>query len=63
MQLLPFPNNPKNLEPSYKMDLDFWLVLEGKQLCLIAEKYSISISVNTFISRVVIQLLLYHVFH
>ena len=22
MQVLPFPNNPKDLDPSYKMDLD-----------------------------------------
>ena len=24
-----FQNNPKNLDPSYKMDLDFVIVLEG----------------------------------
>ena len=24
IQVLPFLNNPKNLDPSYKMDLDFW---------------------------------------
>ena len=25
-------NNPKSLDPSYKMDRDFWIVLEGKSL-------------------------------
>ena len=34
MQVLPFLNNSKNLEPSYKMDLDFWIVLEGKKSVL-----------------------------
>ena len=24
------PNYPKNLDPSFKTDLDFWIVLEGK---------------------------------
>ena len=24
IQVLPFLNNPKDLDPSYKMDLDFW---------------------------------------
>ena len=24
MVVFPFQNNPKNLDPSYKMDLDFW---------------------------------------
>ena len=27
--ILPFLNNPKDLDPSYKMDLDFWHCLEG----------------------------------
>ena len=27
---LPFLNIPKDLDPSYKTDLDFWVVLEGK---------------------------------
>ena len=30
IQILHFLNNPKDLDPSYKMDLDFWIVLEGK---------------------------------
>ena len=34
-----FLNNPKNLDPSYKMDLDFWIVLEGKKVHLIPNKY------------------------
>ena len=25
-----FQNNPKNLDPSYRMDLDFLIVLEGR---------------------------------
>ena len=29
-----FLNNPKDLDPSYKMDLDFWIVLEEKKLHL-----------------------------
>ena len=35
---LPFLNNSKYLDPSYKMDLDIWIVLEGKQVCLITEE-------------------------
>ena len=27
-----FKNNPKNLDPSYKMDLDLWDCLEGSNL-------------------------------
>ena len=26
-----FLNNPKDLDPSSKTDLDFWIVLEGKE--------------------------------
>ena len=37
-QVLPFLNNPKDLDPSYRMDLDFWDHLEGKKLCLITEE-------------------------
>ena len=33
-----FLNNPKDLDPSYKMDLDFRIVLEGEKLCLIIEE-------------------------
>ena len=32
IQILPFLNNPKDLYPSDKMDLDFGIVLKGKQL-------------------------------
>ena len=31
MQVLSFLNNPKDLDPSYKMDLGFWIVFEGKK--------------------------------
>ena len=24
LEVFPFQNNPKNLDPSYKMDLEFW---------------------------------------
>ena len=34
IRLLPLLNNPKNLDPSYKMDLDFWIVLEEKNSVL-----------------------------
>ena len=30
MRVLPFLNNHKNLDPSYKMDLDFGIIWEGK---------------------------------
>ena len=33
-----FPNNPKDLDPSYKMDLDFLIVLEGKKLSLVTKE-------------------------
>ena len=33
IQVLPFPNNPKDLDPSYKMDLDF-LDLFWKEITL-----------------------------
>ena len=36
--VLPFLNSSKYLDLSYKMDLDFWIVLEGKKLCLITEE-------------------------
>ena len=32
---LPFLNNPKDLDPSFKMDLDFWNCFGRKQLHLI----------------------------
>ena len=36
--ILTFLNNPKDLDPSYKMDLDIWNVLEGKKIHLKAEE-------------------------
>ena len=36
MQISPFQNS-KNLDPSYKMDLNFCVVLEGRKACLITE--------------------------
>ena len=36
--VLHFLNNPKDLYLSYKMDLDFGIVLEGKKLRLITEE-------------------------
>ena len=38
MQVLPFPNSPKHLDPSSKMDLDFWDCFGMKKLCLITEE-------------------------
>ena len=35
---LPFLNNPKELDPSYKMDLDFWHCYGMKKLHLITEE-------------------------
>ena len=35
IRILPFLNNLKDLDPSYKMDLDFWNCLEGESLRLI----------------------------
>ena len=35
---LPFLNNPKDLDPSYKTDLDLWDCFERKNLCLITEE-------------------------
>ena len=32
LRALSFLNNPKNLDPSYKMDLDFWDCLGRKKL-------------------------------
>ena len=31
-QLFHIQNNPKNLDPDPKTDLDFWMVLEGKKV-------------------------------
>ena len=38
IQGLTFLNNPKDLDPSYKMDLDFWDCFGRKKLCLISEE-------------------------
>ena len=38
LHFFPFQNISKDLDPSFKMDLDFWNCLEGKQLCLIIEE-------------------------
>ena len=32
IRFLPFLNNPKDLDPSYKMDLGFWDCFGGKKL-------------------------------
>ena len=32
------PNNPKDLDPSYKMDLDLWGCFGREKLCLITEE-------------------------
>ena len=38
IQVLPFLNNSKDLDPSYKMDLDFWDYFERKKLCFISKE-------------------------
>ena len=38
IQVLSFLNNPKDLDPSYKMDLDFWDCFGRKNMCLITEE-------------------------
>ena len=38
IQVLPFLNNPKDLDPSYKMGLDFWDCLGTKKNTLITEE-------------------------
>ena len=37
-RVLPFLNNPKDQDPSYKMDLDFWDCFGSNNLCLITEE-------------------------
>ena len=37
-QVLPFLNNPKDVDPSYKMDLDFWDCFGSNKICLITEE-------------------------
>ena len=34
MEAFPFQNKPKNLDPAYKMDLDFWDCLGRAKLVL-----------------------------
>ena len=41
----PYQNNPKNLDPSYKTDLDLWVYLGGYNL------YYSKISLNLYICR------------
>ena len=36
--LLPLQNNSKDLDPSLKIDLDFWDCFERKKFCLITEE-------------------------
>ena len=38
IRVLPYINNPKDLDPSYKMDLDFWDCFGGKKLHLITDE-------------------------
>ena len=38
IRVLPFLNNPKDLDPSYKTNLDFWDCFERKKLRLITEE-------------------------
>ena len=38
MPVLPFLNNPKDLDLSYKTDLDLWDCLKGEKICLITEE-------------------------
>ena len=41
IRVLPFQNNAKDLDPSYKMDLDFWIVLEGKKTSSYNRRYTV----------------------
>ena len=38
LRVLPFLNNPKDLDLSYKTDLDFWDGFGKKKLCLITKE-------------------------
>ena len=38
IRVLPFLNNLKDLDPSYKMDLDLWDCFGGKKIHLISEE-------------------------
>ena len=47
IQVLPFLNNPKDLDPSFKMDLDFSDCFgRKKNLCLIIKEIWILLSVS-----------------
>ena len=53
IQVLPFLNNAKDLDPSYKMDLDFWDCFGREKLCLISEEIRYTKLSNSFISKLV----------
>ena len=53
IRVLPFLNNPKDLDPSYKMGLDFWDCFGRKKLCLITEEYGTGLSKNPDMEQVV----------
>ena len=38
IRVLPFLKNPKDVDLSYKMDLDFWDCFGRKKHCLISEE-------------------------
>ena len=38
IRVVPFLNNSKYLDPSYKVDLDFWDCFGMKKLCLITKE-------------------------
>ena len=49
MQVSPFPNNPKQLDPFYKMDLDFfWTTLEGKKTTSYNQRNTVVKGVRNF---------------
>ena len=50
--MLPFLNNPKDLDLSYKMDLDLWDCFGRKNLCLITEEIRYIIIMKPFIGTV-----------
>ena len=57
IQVLPFLNNPKDLDTSYKMDLDFWDCFgRQKKLCLTTKEiwYCITGNVPTDCSNLVL---------
>ena len=44
IRVLPFQTNAKDLDPSYKTDLDFWDCIERKKLRLITEEIRYAIN-------------------